>query len=467
VSQAGAVAYAALLLWIPISLTLFFTMPRNRAALLTIFGGLLFLPQLAWFKIPLLPPLSKQSIPYLCVLLGYSLRARRRVWSPPKEWWVTLLTVIMVVGGAATGLTNGDVLTYGKWHHVVLPGLDFKDGMAIGLGQALDAAVPFFLGTVVVREGQDLEDLLAFLAAAGVVYSFFALIELRLSPQLHAWVYGYHQHPDFLQTLRFGGYRPMIFMAHGLAVALFFAVSALSATALLRTRRRVWGVSARWVSRWLAFIVVICKSTAAIVYSAVALPLTMFASPRARQRIASWLALFVILYPALRHANLFPTEGLLSAARLLGEDRAGSMEFRFENEEELLKKARERPWFGWGLSGRNEGYDEGGSVSTTTDGAWIISVGSTGIVGFLSLFGLLVLPIFVSRRRSRKLEDESQRDMLATLSLIVAITAIDLIPNGLFSNYPFFLSGALLSLSRVPSDPPSERPRRDARREGR
>jgi hypothetical protein len=48
--------------------------------------------------------------------------------------------------------------------------------------------------------------------------------------------------------------------------------------------------------------------------------------------------------------------------------------------------------------------------------------------------------------------------MLASLSLIVAVTAIDLIPNGIFSNYPFFLSGALLSLSRARSDPRSDRP---------
>ena len=31
------------------------------------------------------------------------------------------------------------------------------------------------------------------------------VIELRFSPQLHNWVYGYHQH-DFVQTIRDGGY---------------------------------------------------------------------------------------------------------------------------------------------------------------------------------------------------------------------------------------------------------------------
>jgi hypothetical protein len=36
---------------------------------------------------------------------------------------------------------------------------------------------------------------------------------------------------------------------------------------------------------------------------------------------------------------------------------------------------------------------------------------------------------------------------VAATSLIVAVTALDLIPNSLFSNYPYFLSGALLSAS--------------------
>jgi hypothetical protein len=49
---------------------------------------------------------------------------------------------------------------------------------------------------------------------------------------------------------------------------------------------------------------------------------------------------------------------------------------------------------------------------------------------------------------------EDQR-LVASVSLILAVTALDLLPNSLFSNYPFFLSGALLSVSRALAFAPS------------
>ena len=41
------------------------------------------------------------------------------------------------------------------------------------------------------------------------------------------------------------------------------------------------------------------------------------------------------------------------------------------------------------------------------------------------------------------------RDEVATLTLIVALTSLDLVPNGLFANYPFVLAGALTSALTV------------------
>ena len=35
--------------------------------------------------------------------------------------------------------------------------------------------------------------------------------------------------------------------------------------------------------------------------------------------------------------------------------------------------------------------------------------------------------------------------LVSGLSMIVAMAALDLLPNGLFSTYPYFLSGALLT----------------------
>jgi hypothetical protein len=446
-SPDGLLANGVLVLWIPLAIVLFMVMRPERAALITIFGGLLFLPELVFFKLPLLPPLDKQTIPYFAALIGFSVRTPRRVWHLPRERWVTVITLIMIVGGIGITLTNGDALSYGVWRKIEIPGLTIKDGMYVSLSNVFRIALPFFLGTVVVREVSDLEDLFRFLTKAGLLYSFFALIEIRLSPQMHYWVYGFQQH-EFAQTIRFGGYRPTVFMAHGLAVALFLFVSVLCATVLTRLGlRRVWRLKPRTATLILAVVLLLCKSTGAIVYVALSAPLLLWGSVKMQQRIATLLAVVVLLYPSMRESDVFPTSAVLSVSEVAGGEREASVAYRFKNEEMLLKKARQRPWFGWGQYDRNEVFDEYGKRATVTDGEWIIALGIAGFTGFLSSFGLLLIPVFLTGRRLRAASDEVERRLVAATSLIVAVTALDLLPNALFSNYPYFLSGALLSAS--------------------
>jgi O-antigen ligase/polysaccharide polymerase Wzy-like membrane protein len=450
VADPGPFALAALILWIPISLAFFFTMKKERAALMTVFGGLLFLPEVAAFRPPMLPALTKQTIPYLCVILGYTLRGPARMWRLPREKWVLWVSMVGLFNGIAIALSNQDPLTYGTWRVVTLPGLGIKDGMYETVNGFVNSAVPFFVGAVVIRGREDVEDLLAFVAAAGLIYAPFALLEVRLSPQLHHWIYGYHQHPDFSQTLRFGGYRPMVFMAHGLAVGLWFMVCLLAAAALKRTRHRLFGLKPGTAALLLAITLLVCKSTGAVIYAVFGLPLVMWASAKAQLRVAALLAAIVFIYPLLREADLVPVKPMLEAAAEIDQDRAGSLGFRFENEAALLKKAAQRPWFGWGTYDRNAIFDGGGSVVSVTDGEWIIALGISGAVGFASSFALLVFPIVLARRRLKNIDDLLERRLVASLSLIVAFTALDLIPNGLFSSYPYFLSGALLAATSAP-----------------
>ena len=70
--------------------------------------------------------------------------------------------------------------------------------------------------------------LAAGIVAAGLVYVPFCLFEVKQSPQLHVIVYGYMPH-DFGQQVRFGGYRPMVFLGHGLLVAFFMSTAMILA----------------------------------------------------------------------------------------------------------------------------------------------------------------------------------------------------------------------------------------------
>jgi hypothetical protein len=139
---------------------------------------------------------------------------------------------------------------------------------------------------------------------------------------------------------------------------------------------------------------------------------------------------------------------------IFGPDRAASMAFRFTNEDRLLTKSRERLAFGWGSYGRNSIYEpDYGREDATFDGHWIIVLSMRGAVGAAAVFLMLLLPVFIALRRLRKVPGKKEQMLIAGLAVMVSVSAFDLVPNGLFLNYPFFLSGALLGLVRIVTAP--------------
>ena len=75
------------------------------------------------------------------------------------------------------------------------------------------------------------------MVAGACAYVPLITYELHMAPQLHNRFYGYFQH-DFSQTLRGTGYRPMVFMAHGLTLSLFMAFSSVVAVARIIELRK-------------------------------------------------------------------------------------------------------------------------------------------------------------------------------------------------------------------------------------
>jgi hypothetical protein len=303
------------------------------------------------------------------------------------------------------------------------------------------------------------------LARAGVIYSAFIFFELRMSPQLHLWTYGFYTH-GFAAHVRWGGYRPMVFMVSGLAIALFVANTAIASAALARARIRVFRVSAMWISGYLSVILVLCKSYASMGYALFAIPLVALSKARVQARIAVALATIVLAYPLLRAYDFFPTDALLDVARSINTERAYSLEFRLNNEDQLLAKASQRPLFGWGGFRRARVFDElRGNDESVTDGYWIIIMGSRGLAGFLAIFGLLLIPIFVAARRMGRIPRKRDRLMLSGLALIVALSGVDLLPNGMFTNFVVFASGCLAGTAKgLSASPAGSLPTRRSRR---
>ncbi|MCU0671286.1 MAG: hypothetical protein MUE69_00690 [Myxococcota bacterium] len=443
-SDATLIAHLALLLLIPFTWYAFRERRPAVAALWVIFGSVLFLPEHAYFKIPTLPPFSKQSLPFLCVLAALWLTDPEIIRRARPFRGFDLIVLIPVFAGPFTALTNMDDLQFGVYERTYCQAMSIKDGWALGLSNLFLIWVPFFVGRALFSNGRDLRDLLKFLAWCGILYTPLMLYEVRFSPQLHRMVYGYMAHVDFLGTIRWGGYRPMVFMEHGLAAALFMYVAWASAVLLAREKAMIGRFKSTHVAPVLTVMLVMAKSTGVLAFALMtALPLWK-SKPRPLLLGAVVAATLVMLYPVLRATDIFPTMDLYDFVRQkIDEDRAASILFRFINEDLLLEKARERAWFGWGYYGRNRVYDAmSGKDISVTDGYWIIILGVQGAVSTLAAFWTLLGPAYSAFRRLRAIP-AADRLMVAGLALIVVVVTIDLIPNGLFSVYPYFLAGCL------------------------
>lgn len=434
-------AYLALALFLPLS---FWVTKRRRPALAAtglFVGAILFLPELQLVKLPAIPAWSKTTIPAFSVLLALRANHPERFRVVFTSRWPKLFLLLTLVCAVGTTLTNMDPVVWGR---KVCEGLKITDINFLFLSDTLGFYLPFVLGCIAIRSERDLVDLFAMVIALCVVYSLPILVELRLSPQMNNWIYGFAQH-EFGQTVRDGGYRPMVFMAHGLALGLFVAAATLASATFRKVGLSAFRFDNKWVFPYFVALLVLVKSKGALLFGLVLVPVILFTSPRTQLRVAVVMIALVVAYPWLRTYEVVRREPTVELARsLFGEERSKSLEFRLLNEEVLLERTMQHIWFGWGHYDRADVYPPDDTRSLTTrDGAWIIVLGERGVTYWVVFFGTLVLPILAAWRSLEHIRGERARWLVAGLSLLTAMCTLDLLPNGLFNTLGVFFAGAL------------------------
>lgn len=431
------VIYPALVVW------LFVRLPRGRALLASLIIGYLFLPpEPAGFDFPLMPPLTKQTIPSLAALFTCLVMYRGEIRFLPENNTARALVLLFIFSPFGTVLTNMDPVHFGNF---TLPALRIREAVAQSLNQALLVS-PLLLARNFLRTDDDIRDLLWAMLLAGLVYSLPMLLEVRLSPQINIWVYGYFQH-SFEQMIRGDGFRPIVFLYHGLWAAFLALTGVLSAITIARSDHRRRALLWWAMAGYMALVLLLCKSMASILYAAAFAPVLVFLGTRMQFRVAMLLACLVLAYPAMKSLHLIPEAEMLEIAQGIDADRANSLRFRLDNENILIDRAMERPVFGWGSWGRNQIYDgTSGEILTTTDGRWIITIGIYGWAGFLAEFGLLTLPILLVWWRVSQLGREIP-PWVGGAVLILAINVIDMIPNATLTPMSWLFAGALLGYS--------------------
>ena len=436
----NALATLALAAWPLVTVFLFKKLPHGRAVIATLLVGYLFLPEPpAGFDFPLLPPLTKHTIPALSALIMWFALYPQNFKPLPRSPLAVGLLLIFALSPIATTLLNSHPVYWGDFS---IQGLTIKDGIGFIIQQGL-LVMPFLLARRFLSTADDQRDLLYAFMIGGLVYSLPMLVEIRLSPQLNLWIYGYYQH-DFIQTIRFGGFRPMVFLNHGLWAAFFLLMSILAAFALWKSDR----VESRWklfaIALYLTGVLVLAKSLGAWLFAAVLIPAIVVLSTRWQMRLAVCIAAFAITYPAFKGVGLVPETAIVEAAGSIDPDRAASLDFRFTNENRLLDRAEQKPIFGWGNYDRNQIMNpSNGVIETITDGRWIIVIGQLGWLGFVAEFGLLLLPVFLLWREIRHRKDGDFSPLIVPLSLILAVNVFDMLPNATLTPLTWLMAGAL------------------------
>ncbi len=392
------------------------------------------------FKVPFFPALDKSSIPSLSALLGCAVFVHRlprffRGYDLPA-----LLLLLVLVGPFVTSMLNDDPIVIGS---TFLPGVGAYDAGSAAFSTFI-WILPFFLGRHFFRDPESSGEILKAIVIAGLGYSLLMLFEIRMSPQLHTWIYGFAS-ASFGIDVRSGGY---------------------PAASLPRQRayRRIF---CRYSGgRGSGFVADQSKNSpgaaggGGFVLGNHTCPLQNGGRHHLRRRAGTVNSLgqskgtasrrgraghYRMVYPLLRVADVFPTTTLLNVAQSVSAERAESLQTRFDQEDQLLRHAWERRWFGWGRYGRNRvytGWD--GKDSSITDGYWIIVIGTFGIVGFISQFGLLGLAVFRTASALKYVKSERERIYLAALALILTANIVDMLPNASISPWTWLLVGALL-----------------------
>ncbi len=394
------------------------------------------LPVNTVFDLPGLPPLDKTSIPNLSILICCLLFVGGKRLVAFRDPIILILASAFVISPFLTAYYNSEGLSYAQR---ILPPMTMYDAAAQAVENCL-AIVPIIAAASLIDNEARRAYLIRSIMISVLVYSVPMIVEMRLSPQLHRWVYGYFPH-SFGQQIRDGGFRPVVFLGHGLLVAIFCAMGLIASLAVWRSSQGRVRRRAAYSAAYLLILLILCRSLGALLL-AVACALLLIVFRQNRVAIVSAVGcLMVLLYPAVRAANVIPLGEIAAIVDVYSTDRAGSLGVRIENEDQLLGRAALKPLVGWGSWGRNRIYsNKDGSDLSITDGTWIISYSSWGWIGYLSFFGLLCLPA-IKLLGNVKIHNQGTR---ASLALILLVNLLDSVPNSSIRPITWMLSGALL-----------------------
>lgn len=420
--------YLVMFGWIPVILYFFTRFSARQAVIIGFIVAWLFLPQKE-FPLPSLPDYTKISATCYGVLLATIIYDFNRFRSF-KFSWVDLPMLSWCWCSLPSSVSNG---------------LGIYDGLSMVLVQTVTWGIPYFLGRIYLNSLTGLNQLATGIFLGGIVYFPLCLFEIRMSPQLHRLVYGFSPFA-FEQTIRYGGYRPSVFMQHGLEVGMWMMAATFIGIYFWQSGvvRQVYGIPITWLLAALLITFILIKSTGAYFLLFLGMGILLFVWQFRSSIVILFLIASILIYlgqNALTETYI-SDQIIASVSGIVPPDRIQSLEFRFNNEEMLTDKAREKIAFGWGGWARNRVYKydwQGKLVDVSvTDSLWIIAFGQNGLVGLGSVFSAFFLPIIAFiRRYPANYWFKPQIGSAAVITIILLLYMVDSLFNAMIN--PIFI----------------------------
>ncbi|MEM9321070.1 MAG: hypothetical protein AAGA70_19010, partial [Pseudomonadota bacterium] len=370
--MSNSIAQLVLFSWPLVVYILFQRLPLREALVWSIVAGYLILPTRTGFDLPVLPPVDKTLVPSLAAaIMCFGLVFKRRILEAqqakmggaildqklksldvgafePKRgtrlFWA--LMIFLFSTPILTAMQNGETLIVGTRS---IQGMSLYDAMSMN-STLLVQIIPFLLARRFLSSEEDHKALLKILVIACLAYSLLALYEVRMSPQLNRKVYGFFPH-SWSQHLRGDGFRPIVFLQHGLWLSIFICYAVIAAFSLSKAGDAKDRNPAVWVLAgiWLFGVLFLTKSLGAFALAVLIVPVVVIFGRKIRLLIAAFFAIVVILYPIARGADVVPVDTVFNIAESINPSRARSFYARVYNEDILLEKANEKPLTGWGI----------------------------------------------------------------------------------------------------------------------
>lgn len=441
------IAYFVLFAWVPFVLLVFAILPARRAVIFAYVAGWLLLPMLT-IKLAGIPDLNKMTASSFGILLGAALfdwrsllRFRPRLADLPMALW------------CACPFVTSQVNELGLW-----------DGVANVVQQLAVWGIPYFIGRVYFTDLASFKELGMGIVIGAVCYLPMCFVEMVISPTLHQKVYGYVQH-SLAMSKRWGGFRPMVFMQSGLALAMFMTTATLLAgwMWMCGTVRKLFGVPMIAVVGVLFFTqVVVCKTLAATGFMFVGIASMLWIRwMRNMPGVIAGLPILVLfaIPPTYMYLRSDDTLGRAALAEVAGQltspERLQSLDTRLKAEDAVVARAFEAPdvWWGWGKWDPNDPGKTPWRVyieymklgpdgmefmvrrdAAPTDGLWIIVIGQFGLVGTALVTLTITLPALVLWSRvPLRFWGHPAVAPVAVMSILLLLHMIDNLLNGMIN----------------------------------